>query len=289
MSYDFSNLSPMDFENIVRDLIGAHAGVRFEAFAEGPDDGMDGRYTVGADATVLQAKHYLRSGFATLKSTMTKERPTIDRLQANRYILATSAPLTPANKTALAAVIGPSLLTQGDIFGPDDLNALLRSHPDIEKAHAKLWAGTTTVLEAVLTGVVEKALARPGAVPDPLARLLPSATPEAGQAAEQARDVIFLIKSSPTDDEFALWLAPKLEAEGYRVFADILTLQPGDRWRREINVALQNRAAKVLLVCRDATLADQNVQDDIDIAIDAGKALNDQRFIIPLRLEPGKR
>jgi hypothetical protein len=287
MSYDFSSLSAVDFENLVRDLVGKHIGVRFEAFAEGPDDGIDGRHVRGEQSIVLQAKHYRRSTFSSLKSKMVKERPTIDRLQAGRYILVTSAPLTPANKTVLATIIGPSLLSASDIFGPDDLNALLRDNPDIEKAHARLWSGTTTMLETVLAGVVEKALAKPATVPEVLARLLPPASLD--PSADVARETIFMIKSSPIDDEFALWLAPKLEAEGYRVFADILTLQPGDRWRREINIALQNRAAKVLLLCRDATLADPHVQDDLDIAIDVGQALGDCRFIIPLRLEPGKK
>jgi TIR domain len=111
----------------------------------------------------------------------------------------------------------------------------------------------------------------------------------AAAAAKAMRDTIFLIKASPIDDEFSLWLAPKLEAEGFRVFADILTLQPGDRWRRQINEALQYRAVKVLLICRDATLADRHVQDDLDIALELSKELDDSRFIIPLRLEPGKK
>lgn len=115
------------------------------------------------------------------------------------------------------------------------------------------------------------------------------ATENAAPVEKAARDTIFLIKASPIDDDFALWLAPKLEAEGYRVFADILTLQPGDRWRRQINQALQYRAAKVLLICRDATLSDPHVQDDLDIALEMAKELNDSRFIIPLRLESGKK
>ena len=139
MNYDFSSLSHNDFENLARDLIGREIGVRFEAFPEGPDDGMDGRHAAAEGSVVLQAKHYHRSGFSRLKSKMAQERVSIDRLQAKRYILATSTPLTPGNKTALAGTIGPSLQTPGDIFGPDDLNALLRKHPDIEKAHHKLW------------------------------------------------------------------------------------------------------------------------------------------------------
>ena len=130
---------------------------------------------------------------------------------------------------------------------------------------------------------------KPGPVPPVLAALLPQQADSGPELASASRDVVFLIKSSPRDDEFALWLAPKLEAEGYHVFADILTLQPGDRWRREINRALEHRASKVLLVCRDANLDDQAVQDDIDIALDVAESLGDQRFFIPLRLEGGRK
>ena len=292
MAYDFANLSPAQFEDLARDLIGKELGLRFEAFSEGPDGGMDGRHAAAEGAIILQAKHYQRSPFPTLKSTMVKERPTIDRLEARRYILVTSTPITPKNKASLAETIGPSLRSPGDIFGPGDLNALLRKFPDIERAHKALWDGSTTVLEQVVTGAIEKALSARGPVPEPLARLLPprpdpTAADDVAEPAE--RDVLFFIKSSPIDDEFALWLAPKLEAEGYRVFADILTLQPGDRWRREINQALQHRAVKVLLFSRDATLEDPAVQDDLDIALELAKELADSRFVIPLRLEPGRK
>jgi TIR domain len=103
------------------------------------------------------------------------------------------------------------------------------------------------------------------------------------------REIVFISKATPEDDEFVLWLAPRLEAAGYKVFADILTLEPGDRWRREITNTLQKKAVKLLLCCRDATLNKSGVQEEIGIASDLVKELNDQRFIIPLRLEPFKK
>jgi hypothetical protein len=242
MNYDFSTLSPADFEDLTRDLLGRELGIRFEAFPDGPDDGMDGRHAAGEGETILQAKHFYRSGLSKLKSKMKKERASIDALQPKRYILATSTPLTPANKAALAEIIGPDLLGPGDIVGPQDLSALLRKYPDIETAHQKLWAQSTAVLKAVVAGAIAEALPKPQPIPQVLATLLPTPVKDGRLLDPPARNVLFIIKSSPLDDEFALWLAPKLEAEGYRVFADILTLQPGDRWRREINRALEHRA-----------------------------------------------
>jgi hypothetical protein len=93
VAYSFLNLSPADFEHLVRDLIGRELGVRFEAFSAGPDGGVDGRHAVATKSIVLQAKHYLGSSFPTLKATMKRERGSIDRLKPvpKRYVLATSA------------------------------------------------------------------------------------------------------------------------------------------------------------------------------------------------------
>lgn len=152
MSYDFANLSPADFEDLVRDLIGHELRIRFEAFSAGPDGGMDGRHAVGGNATILQAKHYCRSTFAKLKSALKKEADSIGKIRPRpkRYLLATSRTLTPSNKTALAKIVGKVLKNEGDIFGPGDLNALLRKFPAVEKAHIKLWLSGTAVLERVI-------------------------------------------------------------------------------------------------------------------------------------------
>lgn len=64
------------------------------------------------------------------------------------------------------------------------------------------------------------------------------------------RSVAFISKGTPEDDDFVLWLAPRLEAAGYIVFADILSIDPGDRWRRVITDRQQNQTVKMLLWCR---------------------------------------
>lgn len=152
MTYTFANLSPADFEDLARDLIGQELCARFEAFSAGPDGGIDGRHARGARSTVLQAKHYAASTFASLKSAMTRERPSIDKIRPRpkRYVLATSRPLTPRNKRTLAQTIGPALRSEGDIFGPADLNGLLRKFPEVERANIKLWLSGAAVLERVI-------------------------------------------------------------------------------------------------------------------------------------------
>ena len=51
---------------------------------------------------------------------------------------------------------------------------------------------------------------------------------EAPPAARTARtrSVVFISKATPGDDEFVLWLAPRLEAAGYAVFATFCGSSP---------------------------------------------------------------
>lgn len=287
MHHSYSSLSPTEFETLAADLVGRELGVRFELFAEGPDGGMDGRHASASGNIIVQAKHYEKTGYSGLKSKMKTERASIDRLGTKRYILATTVSLTPANKSELAELIGPSLQGVGDIYGKEDLDSLLRKNQDVLKAHPALWQATGEILKTIVEEVLD-ARDRSPELPSALAALLrePKAELETDRL---ARDVIFVVGATPADDAFTLWLGPKLEARGYRVFANILTMEPGDRWRKVISRILEHRAAKVLVLCSAESLGDDAVQDEIDHARDIADQLGDARFIIPLRLEEGRK
>jgi len=60
--YDFHELSPLDFEHLVRDLFQAEEGISLESFKTGKDKGIDFRFARGPDRIVGQCKHYLRTG-----------------------------------------------------------------------------------------------------------------------------------------------------------------------------------------------------------------------------------
>ncbi|EPY00157.1 restriction endonuclease, partial [Magnetospirillum fulvum] len=150
MTFGFDALSPAEFEDLSRDLLGRELGVRFEAFGPGPDGGVDGRHAGAGAKTILQAKHYRLSDFDALARTMGKERRSIDLLAPDRYLLSTSRPMLPANKDRLAEIIGSALRTTADIFGYEDINALLRKFPEVQKSHVKLWLSGAGVLERVL-------------------------------------------------------------------------------------------------------------------------------------------
>ncbi|MGH0003869.1 restriction endonuclease [Pseudovibrio ascidiaceicola] len=149
------NLSPPDFEDLCRDILQAETGQRFSAFGAGADGGVDGRHSKGPQSTIVQCKHYQSSTFSQLKSALNKEVPKIDLLKPSRYIFLTSQSLTPARSDELASVLGDRLKHPEDIWGAEDIEAALKRHPDIEKAHLKLWMTSTAVLEKVLHSGLE--------------------------------------------------------------------------------------------------------------------------------------
>lgn len=150
--YNWSNLSDHDFEAVCRDLMAKTLGSTVEAFATGRDGGIDLRATIKRSLIIGQAKHYLRSDYADLLRSVRKEKQRLDELprKPNRYILYTSASLSPAKKTELKAALEPYVRRTSDIVGIDDLEGQLVQHPSIEEHHYKLWLASARVLESIL-------------------------------------------------------------------------------------------------------------------------------------------
>lgn len=157
---DFHDLSPLDFEELVRDLLQAHWSQRLESFGPGRDQGVDVRYMSGPHQIVVQAKHYARSGPAALLRSMRLECPKAIALVPSRYLLATSVSMTQALKTKIVAAMPGVPLAEVDILGREDLNNLLRLHPEVEQRHFKLWMASSAVLERIIhSGVYNRTAA----------------------------------------------------------------------------------------------------------------------------------
>lgn len=157
MAYDFTTLSPEDFEALVSDLLSRSWGARLESFKPGKDSGIDLRHSrvpAGEPQSIVQCKRYAPHKFNELLRSVKNELGNLRKLQPERYILATSVSLSPANKDKLITALNPWCKSPMDIYGPDELNGLLRDFPDVVRAHFKLWMSSTAVLEQVLNAKI---------------------------------------------------------------------------------------------------------------------------------------
>ena len=161
--YDFSTLNDKEFENLSIELISKDKGKRFERFKAGRDGGIDGQFCHG-DGTqeIIQCKHYLKSGFSGLMSSLKKkndkgmnESDKVNKLAPLNYIFTTSLPLSAENKKTIRELFTPHIKNDNDIYGQEDLNQILGNNSDIEKKYYKLWLSSTVVLDRIFSNAIE--------------------------------------------------------------------------------------------------------------------------------------
>ncbi|WP_175425223.1 ATP-binding protein, partial [Paenibacillus nuruki] len=152
-TYNFLNLSAIEFEELSRDLLQKHYNFFLESFTEGKDNGIDLRGSFNNSGTLLvQCKRY--KDYRALKGNLNKELQKVNKIKPNRYIIVTSAGLTPNNKDEIHKLFHPYILNSSDIYGKDDLNNLLGLHEGIEEKYYKLWMSSTKILNKILNGSI---------------------------------------------------------------------------------------------------------------------------------------
>ena len=154
-TYNFSELSAFEFEELCRDLLQAELGVSLELFAPGPDGGIDIRYIgrkENEDHTIVgQCKRWAEHSYPDLLRHLSKEElPKIVKLAPQRYILLTSVSLTPERKNNIIVALRPWIQTPRDVMGKHDISGLLTRHSEVERRHIKLWLTSTEVLDALM-------------------------------------------------------------------------------------------------------------------------------------------
>ena len=127
--YDFSTLNDKEFENISIDLISQDKDKRFERFKAGKDGGIDGRfYYDDGSQEIVQCKHYLKTGFSGLITSLNKkndkginEIEKVKNLNPSKYIFVTSLPLSAENKKIIKELFDPYIKNDNDIVIKDNM------------------------------------------------------------------------------------------------------------------------------------------------------------------------
>ena len=99
-----------------------------------------------------------------------------------------------------------------------------------------------------------------------------------------ARNVVFITHANPEDNPFVIWLGAKLANASYEAWADVLSLRGGDDWSKRLEEAIRHRTCKLLFAANQLSAGKRGVRNELQIASDTAKKLNDDNFIIPLRL-----
>jgi len=153
--YNFGNLSPYDFEQLIRDLLQSAEGIKLRSFAPGRDRGIDLRGWESRNpsrAIVVQCKHMMNSSWTNIKAIVKKEKLKLDQLKRKpgRYILAVTKSLTAENIDELFEILKPYCLTSDDILDVAAIEQLLSDNEAVLQRHYKLWITSTPILQRIV-------------------------------------------------------------------------------------------------------------------------------------------
>jgi hypothetical protein len=138
---EFSQLSPMDFEEFVADLMSEATGLDFAVGTRGRDAGIDALAVVDGERHVIQCKHFLQSSVSDLEREAREEAKRLaglDRPYAS-YRFITSKPLNHTQRDALVEILEPWVGSRENVLGGNELTAHLKEHFEVERRHPKLW------------------------------------------------------------------------------------------------------------------------------------------------------
>lgn len=104
------------------------------------------------------------------------------------------------------------------------------------------------------------------------------------------RDTLFISHATPQDNDFAIWLASRLEMLGYKTWIDKNGLLGGEKFWQTIQNVIKDNAIKILFVysvnIRDVN---DNLKDGIDKELSYAESIANQEnigdFIIPLHID----
>ena len=96
--FNYSNLSDIEFEELVKDIMEKKLNTKLHTFSRGKDGGIDIRDGKIPYNIVIQVKHYQKSGFSALKRALEKEKSKVDKLNPNKYYICCDLELTSYNQ-----------------------------------------------------------------------------------------------------------------------------------------------------------------------------------------------
>jgi hypothetical protein len=108
---------------------------------------------------------------------------------------------------------------------------------------------------------------------------------ENSSANRAERRIVFIIHSTPEDNDFTTWLGARLALAGYEVWSDVTKLIGGEVFWKDIEEAIRHHSIKFLSVLSASAPKKRGFMKELSVAdaIEGSGKLGD--FIIPLRID----
>ncbi len=152
MMFNLESLNDYEFEMLCKDILEKKLGIVLYTFAKGKDGGIDICDAKYSPAIVGQAKHYYKSSFKQLQSSLRKETNRLyDKKGLKRYYVCTSQTLTKENKNLIYSMFSNYMDNTSSVIDAADINEFLSKDENAEilRKHYKLWLCASNVLSLI--------------------------------------------------------------------------------------------------------------------------------------------
>ncbi|PXX49243.1 hypothetical protein DFR60_11432 [Hungatella effluvii] len=152
MMFNLESLNDYEFEILCKDILEKILDIELYTFAKGRDGGIDICDAKTYPTIIAQAKHYYKSSFQQLLSSLKKE---VDRVSENvrlkKYYVCTSQSLTQRNKNEIFSLFSQYMEDNSFIIDASTINDFLSKdeNREIVKKHYKLWLCASNVLSLI--------------------------------------------------------------------------------------------------------------------------------------------
>ena len=149
--FNYENLSDYEFEILCRDIMSKKLGVQLRIFAKGRDGGIDVTDDTKTHNIVIQAKHYIRSSYATLLRTLRGEVDKVKQLNPNQYYICCAQKLTPENVNEIYDLFSDYMCDTSNVIDLNVIDTFLNNpeNGDVLRKQYKLWLESTEILNQV--------------------------------------------------------------------------------------------------------------------------------------------
>lgn len=148
--YNLNNLNDYEFEILCKDIMQKILDEKLRVYKPGRDGGIDVKTYKGNDV-IIQVKHYSKSSFSNLKSTLKSELEKVKILNPKQYYICTSQELSASNIEEIYNMFSEYMESSKNIKDGVEISEFLKlgENKDIVEKNYKLWLVSSNVLSSI--------------------------------------------------------------------------------------------------------------------------------------------
>lgn len=149
--FNYYNLNDVEFETLCKDVMERMLSSKLRIFAKGRDGGIDLTDNTINHNIIVQVKHYIRSKFSDLRTTLKKEVSKVEEWDPNQYYICCGMELTNANISEIFNMFSNYMDSDNNIITLIEIDDFLQKteNSDIVRKHYKLWLYASEILTQV--------------------------------------------------------------------------------------------------------------------------------------------